>query len=149
MRPRIRSVTAVALGLLLAVSTVVALAVSDTAADAAPARAFRQVDIRTLVNTCNGESVPLLGVAQYVIQPNPDGTSSWHVAIHSEGAGSQGNEYVFNAERRSTFAPGGGFEIKVDAHEVLVSRGPAPNMTGVFHFDSTTGLFSFVVDCTG
>ena len=134
--------TTAALSLLVAPSV-------RAAAAASPADTFRVFEVVGHVNTCNGETVALQGIAQYTIKPNPDGTSTWHYHLHGEGIGSEGNLYVFNVVRQSVFAFGGGTETKVDAHEVLVSKGSSPDQAAVFHFDSATGEFQFDVICTG
>ena len=120
-------------------------------ASAAPPRVDRTIDIRQIVNTCNGETVELVGTVHYVIQPNPDGTTTWLVQIHSEGVGDQGNEYVFNFQRQSVFDASGGFELKGTARAVLVSKGSAPNQNVTFIFDFTgeTPVFDLEENCTG
>jgi hypothetical protein len=137
---------------LIAATTALSLLVAPSVAGAAaasPADTFRVGEVRGHINTCNGETVEVQGIANYTIKPNVDGTSTWHYHLHGEGIGSEGNAYVVNVVRQSVFAFGGGTETEVDAHEVLVSTGSAPNQAAVFHFDAATGEFQFDVICTG
>jgi hypothetical protein len=143
-----RARAAATAGLFLA-NAAASLALAVAPAAATPADTFQQLDVRVQLNTCSGETVVLVGTAHYAIKPNPDGTSTWHFQLHSEGVGDQGNPYLLNVIRESVFSVGGGTEEKVDSHEVLVSMGSAPNQVGVFHFDLATGEFEFVLDCTG
>jgi hypothetical protein len=88
-------------------------------------------------NLCNGESVlvsgTIRGFTQVVTTPNGETITKMYVATHGTGVGSQGNEYVFNAE--------GNAQLKGEAPEtvttpfVVVSKGPAPNfvLNFVFH----------------
>src|SRR3954462_8604612 len=99
-----RGVTATGV-LLASISACLVLAVGPAAA--APADTFSQVAVNTSVNLCNGETVVLVGTAHFAIKLNPDFTSTWHVVIHAEGVGDQGNPYLFNVERQSVFAAGG------------------------------------------
>jgi hypothetical protein len=103
-------------------------------------------------NTCNGEFVELEGTSQLVVIANPDGTFTFQFRVQAKGTTTvTGTEYVLNLFRKSDFDSSGGFEIKGDAREVLVSQGSAPNQQVIFHFDFTVSppVFSLETVCVG
>lgn len=135
-----RGVASIGVGFMFAIPAG-AVAVADVVQE-------RNDEMRTVTNTCSNERVTVRGTSHLVIKKNKDGTSTWQFQLHSEGVGNRGNRYVLNVVRKSDFDASGGFEIRVDSQEVLVSKGSAPNQKVRFHYDST-GEFDLQSICTG
>ncbi len=130
-----------ALGLSLIVPTGAALAAPDVTT--------RQETFQTFTNLCNGELLQLNGTFTAVVRDNGDGTTTGIGQTRLTGTTSSGTEYVYNATRQSVSA--GGFELKGDAHNVLVSKGSGSNYEATFHFDFTVDppVIDLDVNCVG
>lgn len=133
--PRLLITSAVAAALLTPAATVVA----------APAQVTRFNSFNSVFNSCNGEIVQLTGTVHIVSNQNANGFDQ-AITFHGKGAGSQGNEYVFNEKRSFKSAD---FNFVLDVHNVAISKGSAPNIIGNAHFDSRTGEFTNEVTCSG
>jgi hypothetical protein len=110
-------------------------------ASARPPDVFEEA-VRTDVNLCNGEVVPLVGVFRVVTNEHKDGSFVQVSTYHATGVGSQGNEYVLNI---SSVNKAGVGQVQ---RELLVSKGSAPNQLLVITLPASGGII-IEADCRG
>jgi hypothetical protein len=124
------------------------LLVSAGGASAAPVEVIKEdVNLSFLTNSCNGEDVIFLdGFFRTVIKTSADGTIKQEAFIHLTGTGTSGARYITNQPLQDTFNDSSDTGSSI---AVLVSLGPQPNETTVFHWDSKSNLFSVDTVCHG
>ncbi|WP_427007080.1 hypothetical protein [Pseudarthrobacter sp. H2] len=70
-------------------------------ATAAPAESNRTEIFTSAFNSCNGESVVLVGTYDVVNKEQQDGSFFQYITIHAQGVGDQGNEYILKLQRQA------------------------------------------------
>lgn len=98
------------------------------------------------VNTCNGESILITGMAHLVENETGDGGFLGVFSVHGTGTGSDGNEYILNETQTITFNSSG---FRLTRHVVLVSQGSAPNRHLTATISSPPFAVTFDEDCVG
>ena len=99
------------------------------------------------VNTCNGETVFVLGgVAHYVLRLQPDGSVVTKWNGHFTETGSLGNRYQMNWQERFKSSS---TQTTYSSRQLIVSAGSEPNHIVTFTFASPPGTFTAVEDCRG
>lgn len=133
-----------AVGVLLIVSATLAGPAQATAGS--PALVDRVFTFFLDTNTCTGEHVSGEGTVHSVSKLQSDNTWLTRINIHAEGAGTSGNEYVLNwiqTQSNSTAGASG------TAHDMLISKGSAPNQLLTATYNTVTGEFTFEPLCRG
>lgn len=114
-------------------------------ATAAPAQSERTEQILAHYNMCTGEYVELTGTIHYVTKVDSDGSTFILITTHAQGAGDQGNTYVFNDSFRLRAES---TDLIVDEFHRLTSEGSAPNQVLIIHYDTVNGS-TFEFECRG
>lgn len=99
-------------------------------------------------NDCNGEQVVLKGTYHVTWKPQRHGGVNVLMALHAQGADTEGNLYVLS----HTFRGHGDTSFTQKATTVLVSKGSAPNKLAKLHFSFTptdTEVYDFEIVCRG
>lgn len=127
-----------------------ALLVPAGGAAAAPAESTRSVSTNVFSNLgCSGETAPEIGrgsaTLHLVTKTQSDGSFQYHLNIHGELVGNQGNEYVLNWTRKYRSESG---EFTRQERIVGISKGSAPNTIYLLTFNSN-GNNTFERNCRG
>lgn len=123
-----------------------ALVLPGGGAVAAPAQVERIQDFTTAAfDSCSGQFVTLSGTFHVVTTQNADGSSTERVTFHAAGTGEDGTEYVLNETQARQVA---GSDVVLDDHNVLVSKGSAPNQQALVHI-AADGEITAQITCSG
>jgi hypothetical protein len=139
-----RSALRVIIRFLAPLTLLLALLVPLGAATAAPATSSRSETFIGTVNGCNGELIELEGIFHVVTKEQKDGSFLFHITIHGQGTGSDGNKYVLQLNEKflSTSSD------VTDVQRVrLISQGSAPNEVQIARTED--GEFTFEMECRG
>jgi hypothetical protein len=118
-------------------------------AHAAPADVQRvETPFFFYTNDCNGETLRGSAIIQQITITQSGTTRQQNIILGVSATSSQGNTYR-TAEKTHTVFYFDPFNAVIKTRFTLVSQGSAPNLMVVGTFNTITGEFTVVADCTG
>jgi hypothetical protein len=117
-------------------------------AHAAPADVQRVETFFFYTNDCNGETLSGNATIQQITVTQSGVTRQQIIILGVSATSSQGNTYR-TAEKTHTVFYFDPFNAVIKTRFTLVSQGSAPNLVIVGTFNTITGEFTAVADCTG